>query len=169
MITLIADASFCSETRAGGYAFQIYGRGESKFVAKCFPKLCKTSTQAELFAVIHAFNYGVKNNLIKINDLLKIRTDCDQVLRYLTSSKYLESSNIVNDAIRQFNQNVSRYKLEVQFQHICGHNPIKATYEDCVQTKCDRASRKRMRQQRKNLITGSAQASEILPKSEEIS
>lgn len=169
MITLIADASFCSETRAGGYAFQIYGRGESKFVAKCFPKLCKTSTQAELFAVIHAFNYGVKNNLIKINDLLKIRTDCDQVLRYLTSSKYLESSNIVNDAIRQFNQTVSRYKLEVQFQHICGHNPIKATYEDCVQTKCDRASRKRMRQQRKNLITGSAQPSEILPKSEETS
>ena len=169
MITLIADASFCSETRAGGYAFQIHGHAECKFVAKSFPKLCKTSTEAELFAVVNAFNYGIRNNLIKLNNILKIRTDCDQVIRYLTSSKYLESSSIVNDAIRNFNQTIAKYKLEVQFQHIVGHSRLCLTYEAHVHVKCDRASRRCMRQQRKTLIGSPAQAINTLTKGGEIS
>lgn len=169
MITLIADASFCSETRAGGYAFQIHGHSGCKFVAKPFPRFCKTSTEAELFAVINAFNYGIRNNLIKLNNVLKIRTDCDQVIRYLTSSKYLESSSIVNDAIRNFNQTIAKYKLEVQFQHIVGHSRLCLTYEAHVHVKCDRASRRCMRQQRKTLIGRTAQAIDTLTKGEEIS
>jgi ribonuclease HI len=152
MVVLIADASFCPLTKVGGYAFWIKSKSTDYFRVRRFNEVLNNSLEAELYAITNSFKHCLQRNLIKIGDEIKIRTDCEQVIRYLTSSRYLESFSQVNEAIRLFNRLVFENKLKVQFQHIKGHTGSEL-YESEMQRKCDRASRNTMRNLRKSIIS----------------
>lgn len=133
--TVIADASYCQESNAGGWAFWVThnpnGGGVIR-IKKCGRATYENSTQAEIDAarrgVIAAYNAGARQILVQ--------SDCQGV----------------SVLVKEFALD-NRYKgINVRYRHVPGHTNINDA-RSWVNRWCDRNAKACMRKVRDNVRT----------------
>lgn len=154
-VIIIADASYCPETGAGGYAFRIEAKGEVYFKSGQLKKLMPTNGAAELAAVVNAMFFCKKYNLFTEGCLVHVKTDCKGVISRL-SAKIMQPCTLSEQAAEMFSDIVSCHKVSVELIHIKAHqNHAEAGKDGVTHNRCDRLARKAMRLKREALLRGS--------------
>lgn len=127
-VTVIADASFCPQTRAGGWAAWLTSDKGRKQHAGCFHDLPKSPTEAELWAVLNgiwlAFELGATHILIQ--------SDCTGALK------------LIDDGIPELSLFAGVF---IRTKHVKGHTQTKDA-RSYVNRWCDSEAKKHMRKQR---------------------
>ena len=138
--TIIADASWCPNTNAGGFGVWINCAGERVQYSNRFRKSPKTSGQAEYYAIINALYIARKKFELEYIDKVVIQTDCMAVIHILDKDPKVITGILKMDE--------SRIKLK----HVKGH----VHYKDQDRNHfcndwCDRQAKRHMLEQRKEI------------------
>lgn len=138
--TIIADASFCHDTRAGGWAVWIRISNYGKIIqhSGSFKKKPRSSHQAELWACLNGlciarlYNPSIKDYLVQ--------TDCSGVVGALQNKQSLRKLRIpfLNDFPHR----------RIQSKHVKGHTANLDKRSHCNRW-CDEHAGIAMRKQRK--------------------
>ena len=113
LVTVNADASFCPDTKAGGYGLYVASSRSKRSFDGRFKDLTANSTSAELKALVLGLYFGIKFGIIKANDVVLLQSDCIPALDKIEAGK----SKKVNEYIERFN-------LTLKFKHVKGHAGI---------------------------------------------
>jgi len=147
-IIVLADASHCPQTKAGGYGFWIASaRGKRGGGGQLKGKV-DTSTLAEMMAIANAIHQGIVWGLIRSQDELLIQTDCQAAIDgFMKERKLSETENTVVCHVLKLQ---NRVQLKVIFKHVKGHtNHSDAKYSS--NRVCDRVARRHMKRARESL------------------
>lgn len=144
-ITILADASHCPDTKAGGYGYWIASARGKKGGSGVLNGKIMSSTLAEIMAIANAIYHGVKEGLVCGNDILLIQTDCESAIYALTMKR---KGSEEEKKVVEYVQKVSRLlKLTIEYKHIKGHTNNKEA-RFAANNRCDREARKAMRRAR---------------------
>lgn len=120
--TVIADASWCPQTHAAGWACWIAGDGfKSKGFSGPVHKLCDSSNEAELQAV--AIGVGLAHQLYGATNIL-VQSDCTHVEKHFRP--------------------LCPPGLTLRYKHVKGHTTIKDS-RSWANRWCDREAKNNMR------------------------
>ena len=148
-VTIIADASHCPETKAGGYGFWIASTRGKRGGCGPLKGLVETSTLAEMMAVANAIHQSLIHGLVEPNDSLLIQTDCESaILAFDLKRKLSEAERKVVLYLQSLE---SKFALVILFKHVKGHTG-KPDARFAANRLCDKSARKEMRRVRGNLI-----------------
>ena len=152
-VTIIADASHCPETKAGGYGFWIASARGKRGGSGPLKGLVQTSTLAEMMAVVNALHQGLKFKLVEYQDSILIQTDCEAAMFAFGMSRTLspDEKNVV--LFLQFLE--TKFNLTIAFRHVKGHSD-KTDARFAANRYCDKSARKEMRIVRGSLLCQSA-------------
>lgn len=144
-VTILADASHCPDTKAGGYGYWIASERGKKGGSGALNGAIQSSTLAEIMAIANAIYHGVNNGLVQGHDILLIQTDCESAIFAFTSKR---KGSVEEKKVIEYVQKVTRLlSLTVEYKHVKGHtNRSEARY--AANNACDRAARKAMRKAR---------------------
>lgn len=147
-VTILADASHCPDTKAGGYGYWIASERGKKGGSGVLNGAIQSSTLAEMMAIANAIYHGVTNGLVQGHDILLIQTDCESAIFAFTSKR---KGSVEEKRVIEYVQKVTRFlSLTVEYKHVKGHtNRSEARF--AANNACDRAARKAMRKAR-NLV-----------------
>lgn len=152
-VRIIADASHCPDTGAGGYAFQVNVGNRNYFRSGQLKKLMPTNGAAELASVVNSLAWVSINNIVRKGDKVIIFTDCKYVISRL-AGQVMQTCSPSEKMHSVFNLIVKEFNLSVEIVHIKAHQPkLEIGAEGSVHNACDRAARKAMRQKRKTITT----------------
>lgn len=120
-ITINTDASFCPNTKAGGYAFWIKSDYFKITGANFFKDLIISSDDAELKCIANALHTLLKHDLkAKEFEYLYINTDSTSAIGQI-ERKSTELGKIVSelmDKVKKKSESIIRYEL----RHVKGHS-----------------------------------------------
>ena len=163
MVTIIADASFCPASRAGGWAAWIKADGrDSAMISGSFTKIPPASSgEAEFFAVANALYKAVKDGFIQQRDRVMIQSDCVAVLEAMLwgldcqESRHPDACGLKRPrtrpglvagagekALTTIGAIAAPLDLELFVRHVRGHTS--GGGRQWVNRACDRAARKAM-------------------------
>lgn len=147
-ITIIADASYCPQTKAAGYGAWIAGQyGKAPYEGQLPKPVCNNT--AEIMAIANALWHGMKDRLIFANANLLIQTDSLTAIKLFEGSidpkntQQVEAKHYVRDLMR-------RYNLKVTYRHVAGHTGGK-TQRSKAQQHCDDRAKAQMIKARSNM------------------
>lgn len=145
LVTLLADASFCPETRVGGYGYWIAsGRGK-RGGGGVFRKRLASSALAEMLAIANALYIAKSVGLIQFRDHVIIQTDCQAAIIAFHNGRKLNKDE--EDAYKFFINFMTIAGVSTEFRHVKGHSSKKeARY--AANKHCDVRARDYMRQAR---------------------
>lgn len=145
-ITIIADASYCHETQAGGYAFWIAcGRG-SRGGDGQFKEPVPSSGCAELMALVNALHFGTKEGLIREGDTVLMQSDCTGALHAMEGRRDIRCN--IEQSVFQYYKNLkNQFKLVVIVKHVKGHTNNRDA-RSTANYVCDKLARANMRKAR---------------------
>lgn len=132
--TVIADASFCHQTKVGGWGIWI--GGQRGFSGPIPAGIVETSTDAEIFAAATGITLAIEH--YGSRDIL-IQSDCEGV-RALVRKPSVRAKWIGEEHIR------------LRFKHVPGHTDRPEARFFCNRW-CDQAARRHMRETRDALQT----------------
>lgn len=147
-ITILADASHCPDTKAGGYGYWIASERGKKGGSGPFKGRIPNSTIAEMMAIANSLYDAVRHCLVQENDSILFQTDCEAAIYGFTGKRSVtqDEAKVVN-----FIKKVTRrMNLTVSYKHVKGHTSNKQA-RFAANNACDRAARKAMRKAR-NLV-----------------
>lgn len=147
-ITVIADASWCPDTKAAGYGFWIASARGKLPGSGAFKHLIVSSNIAEMKALINALYAGIKENLITTGDHILFQSDCMTAIGYLQQSIPISQNN--KYALDSFLDIINKYKLTFQVKHVKGHTKGGNARLNC-NIACDRSAKKAMRSKRNSI------------------
>lgn len=153
LVTIITDASFCQQTRAGGYGVWVASaRGKQEFggALRGTTDSGETEAKAVCNGVWHAMNSGILHK----GDVLLIQTDCMGALQLLQRQRQPRASE--KDVIMWFTKIVKDNDLKIRFRHVKGHTHKKDSRSK-AQAKCDALAFKYMQKERGRLMAGCLQ------------
>lgn len=140
-ITIIADASYCPQTKAAGYGVWVNGCfGKSPFEGQLEKPACNNT--AEIMAIANALWHALHNKLVYARSRVLIQTDSDTAIRMFEgktdpkNDQQVKAKYYVRDTIRRFN-------LSVEYRHVPGHTKGK-TRRCIAQKHCDDRAYKQM-------------------------
>ncbi len=147
-ITILADASHCPDTKAGGYGYWIASERGKKGGSGPFKGRIPNSTIAEMMAIANSLYDAVRHCLVLEKDVILFQTDCEAAIYAFTGKRDVNQEeakviNFVKKVIRGMN-------LTVSYKHVKGHSSNKQA-RFAANNACDRAARKAMRKAR-NLV-----------------
>lgn len=147
-VTILADASHCPDTKAGGYGFWIASQRGKKGGSGQFKGRVATSTLAEMMALANSLYEAVKSCLVIENDIVLFQTDCEAaIFGFIKKRKVSKEELITVTYIDKLSKNL---KLKIHFKHVKGHsNSSEARF--AANNACDRAARKAMRKARNSI------------------
>ena len=148
-VTILADASYCPETKVGGYGFWIASQrgkldGGSKLTWK--GGAIATSTIAEMMAIAGALYMGVTNGLVLQYDSILFQTDCMGAIQAFQGTRY----NLVSQelsVLKYFNEMQNSLELKVSFRHVKGHTNVDDA-RSASNRMCDKRAKQFMRSAR---------------------
>lgn len=144
-VTILADASHCPETKAGGYGYWIASARGKKGGSGALNGSIASSTLAEMMAIANAIHHGVKLNLVQGHDILLIQTDCESAIFAFTNKR--KGSAEEKKVVEYVQKVMGLLKLTIEYKHVKGHtNSSEARF--AANNACDRAARKAMRRAR---------------------
>jgi ribonuclease HI len=147
-ITIIADASYCPNTKAAGYGVWIAGcYGKSPFEGQLKSPACNNT--AEIMAIANALWHAMHNHLVYANSFVLIQTDSETAIRMFEgkiepkNQQQVDAKYYVRDIIRRFD-------LKVTYRHCAGHTngPSKRSR---AQQHCDDRAKRQMLKARASL------------------
>lgn len=127
-VTVIVDASFCPQTRAGGWAAWLTSDKGRVQKAGCFHDLPQNSTQAELWAALNGIWFALEHGATHV----LIQSDCQGAL--LKISRGIPELSLFNG-------------LFIKTKHVKGHTQTKDA-RSYVNRWCDSEAKKHMHKQR---------------------
>lgn len=133
--TVIADASFCHETFAAGWA--VWVRVDNQPVMKYsgnFKKQLSSNNEAEFFAIMNGIYFAAQAGAKQI----LAQTDSLVIVQVKRPAYMLELLLLVE----------KRYNVVISFRHVKGHTKVVDARSHC-QNWCDKMAKKAMRTQRK--------------------
>lgn len=140
-ITVIADASYCPNTKVAGYGGWIAGSfGRSPFEGQLAWIDCNNT--AEMVAIVNTLWHGFKNRLIFPNCKILIQTDSNAAIRVLRGLNNPSNDN-QRKAYDYFNHIIERYKLTFEFRHVAAHTN-RADKRSRAQQHCDDRAKRQM-------------------------
>lgn len=147
-VTLMTDASHCSENNVGGFGFWCASDRGKLAGGKPFQGNIKDSYEAEMKAVANALNISVRAGLIASGDKVLIQLDNTGVIQCITKkTKPRSDVKHVLDYIFEYARDLL---IEIECRHVKGHS--KKTESRYVSNKhCDRIAKKNMRLARKRV------------------
>ena len=170
LVTIITDASFCSETKAAGYGFWVASeRGKYVGGGEFDKRSPPNSTIAEKAAVIKGLEGALKRRLIHKNDRILIQSDCIAALKFFESAEVesLDYFKIKDDyeIAKWFISLKKSLNLDFVYKHVKGHtfNEGSRYYVNRV---CDKKARSAMRRQRKRIMLSNIKSVLLGDKSE---
>lgn len=144
-ITILADASHCPDTKAGGYGYWIASARGKKGGSGVLNGQILSSTLAEMMAIANAIYCGIKEGLVCGNDVLLVQTDCESAIYALTLKR--RGSEEEKKVIEYVQKIAKLLKLTIEYKHVKGHTKNKEA-RFAANNACDRAARKAMRRAR---------------------
>jgi len=146
--TIMADASHCSQTGAGGYAFWIASHRGKRGGQGTLNRV-STSTLAEMQAVCNALYTARECSLVLPGDEVLIQTDCVSAIHGFDGRRDLsKEESECRDAYLKLNNYVY-----VELRHVKGHS-YRTEAKFRSNNACDERARREMRITRKRLSRG---------------
>jgi ribonuclease HI len=149
-VTIIADASYCSQHKVGGFGYWIACERGKRPGGGPLKGSVPTSVIAEMMAICRALHDGVRMSLIQTGDDVLIQTDCRSAIDALQIVRLAAVSAKTREVIEVFDNIVRKAKIKVSFRHVKGHtNNVEARF--AANRACDQRAKTAMRQARKLL------------------
>jgi ribonuclease HI len=142
-ITIIADASYCPNTGATGYAFWIASQRGKRGGAGIPACAVVNNNAAEIIALLAALNDACKVGLVREGDFVLLQTDCQAAIKALKGVR-LHITKQETSLVSWFNNFVSEHKLHIQIRHVQGHTGRKDS-RFVANNICDEKARRNMR------------------------
>lgn len=148
-VTIIADASWCPNTHAGGYGFWIASDRGKQGGSGAFRDTVVSSTAAEMMALINALHHACKVNLVQEHDGVLMQTDCQDAIRYFEGKHpiYNPRREEEQKLVVYFNELLSKAGVSVSFRHVKGHTDGREP-RLYINNKCDEFAKRAMRKMR---------------------
>lgn len=119
-VTIIADASHCPDTGAGGYGFWIASeRGKGPGGGPLTGKV-DSSGAAEMLALCNALAAGLRHGLIADGDVVLMQTDCQSAILAFSGARTQLSAD-ERKASRFLSEERRKHNLSISFRHVKGH------------------------------------------------
>lgn len=154
-INIIADASFCNDTKCGGYAFFVSSE-RGKFGDKGqFTVPLVSNVHAEMAALANGVYAACNKKKVLDGDSILIQSDCIAALEALSGDRdnLNEHETKVRDSLLSIKE---YYRLSFRFKHIKGHsNKDGAEIPDArslANVICDKKARKEMNRARNSFL-----------------
>lgn len=157
-VTVIADASYDSRYKVGGYGYWIASERGKRPGGGPLRGEIFSSHVAEMMAICRAVHDGVKQKLIQPGDNVLIQTDCIGAIASL--NRAVKSKAVTLPAEEKlvcevFYELRNKHKLEVRFRHVKGHtNNEEARF--AANRACDARAKAGMRIERTKRLKESA-------------
>lgn len=145
LVTVMADASHCPQTKAAGYGFWIAsGRGK-KGGGGAMKSLVSTSTLAEMQAVANALYIGLRCGLIQQQDRVLIQTDCEAAIFAFQALRNVNEEE--KKVVKWLYAMLNKHELKMEIRHVKGHSSSRAP-RYAANNCCDKRALKAMRKAR---------------------
>lgn len=118
-LTIIADASFCPDTKAADYGVWVAGNGKGQAFKGSLPSP-QDNNVAETMAIVNALWHGIESGLLKSNTNVLIQSDSSTAIGVLSGEKAAYNPQLKH-ALRYTRDLVQRYGLLLRFKHVPGH------------------------------------------------
>lgn len=151
-VLVIVDASHCTETGVGGWAFHIESNlRRIRMKSGTFKRHIPTNSAAEIAAIANAIVYMELAGLLDTYKVVEVKSDCQSALSRLADQP-MKACTIAGAAHAVIRDVIDRTGVEVKFTHIQGHQKFyERTREGAIHNRCDRAARSAMRALRDKL------------------
>lgn len=147
--TIIADASFCPDTKVGGYGFWIANERGRKGGDGIFKEEVENNIAAEMMALLNALSHAIKIGLIQDGEGVLIQTDCTPAIAaFMDERKTVTQQE--DGLIKWYKSFIHDHKLSIEFRHVKGHSGKKEN-RYVANNICDRRARENMRRARGQL------------------
>lgn len=148
-VTIIADASHCTDTQAAGYGYWIASERGKHGGGGFIRQKVSGSIAAEMMALINAVAIAVKRELLQKGDHALLQTDCQGAIDAFTGLRKRLSQH-EKDAREIFYELKQGTGFTISFRHVKGHtsNPEARFVTNNL---CDARAKKGMRLARRFL------------------
>lgn len=141
-VTIIADASYCPQTRAAGYGYWVASERGKAPGGGSMRGPVDGSGAAEMMAVCNAIYDALKLGLVEPGDHLLVQTDCQSAILAFDGQRQVMTRDELA-AKRSFADLCTRNRLRVRLRHVKGHtNRREARY--VTNNRCDQRAREGM-------------------------
>lgn len=151
--TLMCDASYHSETKAGGYGWCVSSCRGKKGGGGFFTTNPECNTIAEMMAVVNALFKAMKARLIVANDNILIQIDAVAAIDAFTGKRILRKDQ-EKLVFNKFIEMREKYNLNVTFKHVRAHTKVKDKRTETNQI-CDAKAKHYMKIRRNFLLAKS--------------
>lgn len=156
-VTIIADASFCPETGATGYAYSVTTscRENSNVTKRLFNSgslqdPVQDSTVAEIAAIAIAIYGAINEGLTSSGDLILVQSDCTAALRAIQAERDWRPGTETN-VLTAIHAMCHSNNFTVECRHVRGHTSHEGKRYH-LNRKCDIAAKAQMRSRRQEFI-----------------
>lgn len=143
--TIVADASFCPDTRVGGYGFWV-ATSRGKLGDDGVLKAPINNISAEMMALLNAVHFAMQKGLVRQGEGILLQTDCQAAIDAFTNKR----TNITDqelELVAWFTAFILDNNLRIRFKHVKGHtNKVQARFRS--NNACDRRAKRQMRKAR---------------------
>ena len=148
-VTIIADASHCTETKAAGYGFWAVSERGRHAGGGPMKDPVDTSSAAELLAIVNGFFFAKLRGIITAGDHVLLQTDCQRAIDVF-EGRIQTMTRDERAGRKRFYELKREYACTVSFRHVKGHTDrTEARY--VTNNLCDKRAKEGMRLARKRL------------------
>lgn len=145
LVTVITDASYDHETRAGGFGYWAVSERQRHSAGGPFRSLARNNNVAEMMAIINGVHLAFVHEVALPGDAILAQTDCQAAILAFEGKRLLqEDERIIVDGLKTLLQ---IRNATVRFKHVKGHTSGKEP-RLWVNNHCDALAKKGMREAR---------------------
>lgn len=145
-ITIIVDASYCSDTGAAGYGYWLASERGKQGGGGSMKGAVSNSTAAEMLGVCNALFIGVKDGLVRAGDHVLVQTDCLAAIGGFQGRRQMKVEQ-EKEAARYFHSLRNEQGFGVTFRHVKGHT-TRTEARFVTNNLCDKRAKEGMRRAR---------------------
>lgn len=146
MITVITDASYCPDTKAGGWAAWCVRDGHRLKVSGQLEMLTQNSTEAELLAMLQGIRRALKFYAPPLRTYLLIQSDNTGALKKLGQPG--QPGSAYDLAHQHYCKIMEEFSPFLKTRHVKGHSDSRKGARYYVNNWADKEAKKHMREMR---------------------
>lgn len=148
LITILADASHCPETKVGGYGYWLASKRGKKGGGGTFKGTVETSSLAEMMAVANALHIALTDHIVQMDDQVLIQIDCEAAIQAFGYQRKLTPAEV--KTVEYVQKLKKSFNLALEFRHVKAHTSNNDN-RSLANKACDKFARKAMRKAREQL------------------
>jgi ribonuclease HI len=147
LVTIITDASHCSDTLAAGYGYWIKSSRGSNGGSGMFKVTVPDAMVAETMAIVNGIHLAIALDLAAAGDDILVQTDCQGAIHCLDRTMSKEPRETLMAVRNKFDRMREEYRLNVTFRHVKGHTRVQDS-RSRAQRNADAKAKAAMRKKR---------------------